>query len=430
VTRLSLSSLKDAKADVQRPAYDPARLTPGMVHLGVGAFQRAHMGSFIDDAIANLGGDWGVVGVSMRKPDVADSLNGQDGLYTVETLGQPSRYRVIGCNRAALCLPRETETVLGALAAPTTRLITLTVTEKGYCLGPEGLDLAHPDIVHDLATPDRPVSAIGVLAAGLKRRRDAGLAAVTVISCDNLMDNGQRLGLAVQALAERQDKALARWIGDEIAFPNTMVDCIVPASDATSRQRVDEALGLADLASVQREPFAQWVIEDRFTSDRPAWEKVGVEMVPQVDDARRLKLHVLNAAHSALAYLGLERGHEFVRQAAADPVLAGGLDLMMRTEIAPALPGLPVRAYWDKTMARFLNPMIDHRLDQIAQDGAFKLAQRLYPLMISNRRLGLPIDQMTAIVQAWLRTPQGDASSLPSELISLPGARRPARLTP
>lgn len=421
MTRLSLATLDQVKAGVRRPAYDPARLSCGMVHLGVGAFQRAHMASFIEDAIEQNGGAWGVTSVSMRKPDVADSLNAQDGLYTVETLDVESRYRIIGANRRSLTLPREPDQVIAAIASADTRIVTLTVTEKGYCLAGDVLDFSHPDIFQDLATPDHPASAIGALVAGLKLRHANGGAPVTVISCDNLMDNGQRLGAAVLALAQRVDATLAGWIEREISFPNTMVDCIVPASDATSRARVDERLGLTDLASVQREPFAQWVIEDRFVSDRPAWERVGMEMVAQVEDARRLKLHVLNAAHSGLAYMGLARGHVFVREAAADPVLAGHLDAMMRDEVAPALPGLPVLAYWDKTMARFLNPRIDHRLDQIAQDGAFKLAQRLYPLMIANARAGLPVLRMSAVVEAWLKASgPGARDQLPPSFRDLP----------
>ena len=429
MNRLSLLTLDQIGPAVRRPAYDVAHLKPGIVHLGVGAFQRAHMASFTDDAIEAAGGDWGVTAVSMRKPDVTDRLKAQDGLYTVETLDTPSTFRVVGCNRTALCLPRETGSVVTAIAAPATRLVTLTVTEKGYCLDADGLDLRHPDIVQDLATPEQPASAIGVLVAGLRRLKASGRAPLTVISCDNLMDNGKRLGLAVRTLADRLDRDLARWIEAEIAFPDTMVDCIVPASDRASRSRVDAVLGLSDQASVQREPFAQWVIEDRFASARPAWELAGVEMVARVDDARRLKLHVLNAAHSGLAYLGLERGHEFVRQAAADPVLMGFLDQMMHAEIARALPDLPVLTYWGEVKARFLNPRIDHRLDQIAQDGAFKLAQRLYPLMVANGRQALPGEKMGAIVMAWLRTPQGDASQLPSELLHLAGAPSPANLT-
>lgn len=409
--RLSLATLDQADPAVARPAYDVRSLRCGIVHLGLGAFHRAHQALFTDDAIGAAGGaagrDWGIVGVSMRKPDVAESLTPQDGLYTVEILDARPSYRIIGAVRQALTLPLEPETVLAALAAPATRIVTLTVTEKGYCLDSSGaLDLAHPDVAHDLAHdrtgPEAPRSAIGVLAAGLARRLAAGAEPLTVICCDNLADNGARLSAAVEAFAARAHPALAARLAAVAAFPQTMVDSIVPASDAAHRTRVQAALGLTDAASVQREAFGQWVIEDRFAGPRPAWDRVGVEIVDDVSRHRRLKLHVLNAAHSALAYLGLSRGLTYVREAIADPELAALLGELVETEIAPALPELPVPDYWVQVRRRFANPAVDHRLDQIAQDGAHKLAQRIFPLMIENAAAGLPRARLCQAVRAWM----------------------------
>ncbi|HMA48800.1 MAG TPA: mannitol dehydrogenase family protein, partial [Magnetospirillaceae bacterium] len=325
----------------------------------------------------------------------------QDCLYTVETRDEEASYRVIGCVRRTLTLPQEPDEVARTLAHPAIHIVSLTVTEKGYCLGEDGLDLTHPDIAHDIMNPDRPRSAIGALVAGLRLRHRAGGAPLTVISCDNLTGNGPRLAAATVQLADQLDPAAARWIQDSIAFPETMVDSIVPASDAASRARTDRVLGLEDQASVQRESFAQWVIEDRFAGPRPAWDRVGVEIVGAVQPYRQLKLHVLNACHSALAYLGLARGHEYVRQAIADPELAGFLDRLIAEEVAPGLANLPVAAYWTTTRKRFANPAVDHRLDQIAQDGPFKLAQRVFPLIVSNRQAGLPTEKLSAIVRAW-----------------------------
>jgi len=431
--RLSHSTLERIGPGVRRPAFDPTRLRNGQVHLGVGAFHRGHASVFTDDAIEAEGGDWGVVGVSMRKPDVADALVAQDGLYTVETLDAVRRYRVVGSLRRSLTLPLQPDGVMAAIADPGHALVTLTITEKGYCLDGDALDLEHPDIRADLADPDRPTSAIGALVAGLAARRGAHGSPMTVISCDNLMDNGRRLLGAVLALADRRDPDLARWIEAEIAFPDTMVDCIVPASTPASRARVDAVLGLTDAASVQREPFAEWVIEDGFNGPRPAWHKVGVTFTRDVAGARQLKLHVLNAAHSALAYLGLQRGFDFVRQAAADPELAHGLDAMIAEEIAPALPSLSVADYYARTKERFANPAIDHRLDQIAEDGAFKLSQRLYPIILANARAGRPTARMLAVVQAFLtRCPPADLAALqalfPAELWADPALR--SRLIP
>lgn len=431
--RLSLATLAQVAPGVRRPAYDPREVDLGVVHLGVGGFHRAHQAVYLDDAIAAGDRRWGVIGVSMRKPDVADALAAQDGLYTVETLDAQARWRVIGALRRTHTLPLDPQGVIADLAAPSTHLVTLTVTEKGYCLAGDGLDVAHPDIVHDLATPEAPRSAAGVLAAGLARRWAAGGAPLTVISCDNLMDNGVRLQAAVRALAERRDPALARWIEDAVAFPDTMVDCIVPAATDASRARSDAVLGLRDAASIQREAYAEWVIADRFAGPAPDWRALGVTITDDVAAARRLKLHGLNAAHSALAYLGLERGHALVRQAVADPQLAARLDALMRDEIGPALPELPVADYWRRTRARFANPAIDHRLDQIAEDGAFKLSQRLYPLILANARAGRPTAGMLAVVQAYLRRcPPADAAALerlfPPALWSDPDLRR--ALTP
>jgi fructuronate reductase len=399
--RLSLATLGQVRAGVRRPAYDVAALKPGVVHLGVGAFHRAHQAWFTEDAIEAAGGDWGIVGVSMRKPVVAEALSRQDGLYTVEILDEPARYRVIGALRRTLTLPLAPQAVTAAIADPATHVVTLTVTEKGYCLAGADLDFDHPDIAHDVTSAVRR-SAVGVLVAGLTERRRAGGGPLTVISCDNLADNGARLGRAVIAFAERTDPALARWIEAEIAFPQTMVDSIAPAPDARSRARVEAALGLTDEASVQREPFSQWVLEDRFAGPRPAWERAGVEIVADVAPYRRLKLHGLNAMHSALAYAGLARGHTYVREAMADPAIAARLDALARDEIAPALPDLPIPDYWRKTRARFANPRVDFRLEQVAGDGGYKLAERIHPLMVANARAGLPFARMAAVVRAWL----------------------------
>ena len=399
--RLSLETLAEVPASVALPAYDVGALRCGIVHLGLGAFHRAHQAVYTDAAITAAGGEWGIVGVSMRKPDVAAALGPQDGLYTVETLDAAPHYRVVGAVREALTLPLEPEPVLAALAAPATRIVTLTVTEKGYCLDSAGaLDLAHPDIARDLAAPNAPRSAIGVLAAGLARRLADSAPPVTVISCDNVSNNGARLAAAVEAFAARACPELD--VAALASFPQTMVDSIVPASDATSRGRVDAVLGMADEASVQREAFSQWVIEDRFAGPRPAWDRVGVEIVADVVPYRRLKLHVLNASHSALAYLGLLRGHAYVRDGIADAELAGFLDGMIAEEVAPALPELAVADYWAGVRRRFANPAVDHRLDQIAQDGAQKLAQRIFPLMIANRRAGLPVARLGRVVGAWI----------------------------
>ena len=401
--RLSLATLDRVAGGVARPAFDVAALRSGIVHLGVGAFHRAHQAVFTEDAIVAAGGDWGITGIAPRHADVPDALTPQDGLFAVETLGQPCGYRIVGAIRRAIAASADRAGALAALASADTHIVSLTVTEKGYGLDARGeLDAANVDIAHDLATPDQPRSAIGWLALGLAERRRTGAGPLTVISCDNLMGNGRKLAAAVIAFADRIDPTLAGWTRANATFPQTMVDCIVPAVSAATRERIETAIGLADAACVSREPFGQWVIEDRFAGPRPAWERVGVEIVPDVGPYERLKLHVLLPVHSALAYLGPARGHTFARQAIADPDLARFAEAMIAEEVAPALPALPVADYWARVRTRIGNPMIDHRLLQIAEDGSLKLAQRVYPLIIANARAGRPTARLAAIVRAWL----------------------------
>lgn len=392
----------------------------GIVHLGLGAFHRAHQAVFVDEAIALEGGDWGVLGVSMRKPEVAASLAPQDGLFTVEVLDEIPSYRIVGAVRDVATLPLEPERILCALASPSTHIVTLTVTEKGYCLAAGALDVGHPDIAHDLQAPSAPRSAVGALVAGLARRWRNGAGPITVISCDNLTENGPRLRDAVLAFSDRMGPGLAQWIDSHTTFPETMVDSIVPASTDASRSRVEAVIGMEDWGSVQREPFAQWVIEDRFAGPRPCWEKVGVDLVASVQPARMLKLHVLNATHSALAYLGLAAGQRYVREAIGSPELRTFLDRLVADEIAPALPALEVAPYWSATKSRFANPMVDHRLDQIAQDGAYKLEQRIVPLLAANLRQGRESAGLVAVVRAWMAYAGLSRASLPGFLTADP----------
>ncbi len=401
--RLAIRTLDQVPPEVERPDYDFANLGVGVVHLGLGAFHRAHQAVFTEDAVRAAGGDWGIAGVSLRHADAPAALNPQDGLYAVETLAARTHLRVVGVLRRALAAADDAQAVLSAMASAQVHIVSLTVTEKAYRLNGAGaLDLAHPEIVHDLTRPARPVSAVGWLTAGLARRHAMGGAPVTVLSCDNLIGNGRKLRDAVRTMAARWDPVLAAWIEAEVAFPTAMVDCIAPASSDASRARVDAALGLTDQASVSREAFAQWVIEDRFAGPRPAWERAGAAFVADVAPYEQLKLQVLNAAHSALAYLGLKRGHALVREAIADPELSRFADALMAEEIAPALPDLPVADYWRGCRARFANPALDHRLAQIGEDGSSKLAQRIYPLLIANARAGRPTRGLATIIRAWL----------------------------
>lgn len=399
--RLSQANLARLPSAIAAPAYDRSRSDHTLVHLGPGAFHRAHQAVFTEDARLAGGGDWTIRGVALRHGEAKAALGPQDGLFSVEFLAEPPGLRVVGIITEVTTAPAEPDAALAALASPSTAVVTLTVTEAGYGLdGEGGLDLSHPDIRDDLAGRTR--SAPGWIVRGLTERRRTGAGPLTVISCDNLLGNGKRLAAAVMALADRLDPTLAGWIEVNAAFPGTMVDCITPASDAAQRQRAAAALGMADLASVQREGFAQWAIEDRFAGPRPAWERAGVEIVPDVAGHERLKLHGLNLVHSALAYLGLPRGLAFVRQAIADAALIAFADAMIAEEVAPALPDLAVAAYWKRVRVRLANPRLDHRLSQIGEDGSAKLAQRVFPLLIDGARAGRPMPRLAAVIRAWL----------------------------
>ncbi len=404
-SRLCDATLAQLPAGVGRPGYDRAATRIGVVHLGIGAFHRAHQAVYLDDVLAHEP-DWAISGVSLRSPDVRDALQPQDGLYALALLEEPAAWRVIGAVREVLCAPQQQAAVLDRLADPGVRLVMLTVTEKGYCLAGDSLDLAHPDIVADLANPTTPGSAIGYLVAGLRLRRARGVPAYTVLSCDNLADNGGKLRRACVRYAMQVDPALAAWIDAQARFPRSMVDSITPASDEALRQRAAAALGMEDAWPVQREPYTQWVIEDDFALGRPDWARVGVTLSTDIAGYDRAKLRLLNAPHSAMAYLGTLLGLETVAEAMRHPTLGPFIATLMRAHIAPNLDppqGMNTAAYIDAILARFANPQVRHRLLQIAQDGSQKIPVRFFGTLAQALANAHPIDALCLPVAAWLQ---------------------------
>jgi fructuronate reductase len=423
--RLNPGVMAHLPASVRRPDYDFQNLNVGIVHLGLGAFHRAHQALYTEAAVRARGGDWGILGASLRRADVPNALAPQQQLYTVETLDSTPSYQIVAVIRASLTAATQRTHLSHALSSNRTHIITLTVTEKGYCLGMNGdLDMTNPEIAHDLQHPSEPSTAIGWLAAGLAERYRSHRHPVTIVSCDNLQANGAKLARAMTAFLALRNPEMLPWLENNVTFPQTVVDCIVPAATDVSRTRVEDVLGVRDFACVQREPYSQWVIEDRFAGPRPAWERGGALIVDDISGHGRLKLHVLNTCHSALAYLGLARGYTFVREAIADAELAQFLEALVSEEIAPALAPLEVGQYWKTVRMRFVNPRIDHRLSQIAQDGAHKLAERVFPLMISNARVGAPLHGLTRIVRAWLELTRTDANSALEDPRLFPAAIR------
>jgi fructuronate reductase len=404
--RLSATSCPAALPGVFRPAYDREKLSIGVVHLGPGAFHRAHQAFYFDQLLAK-DPRWGICAVSLKSPGVRDALEPQDGLYCLAQLDEETTFRIIGSIVEVLVAPEDPPAVFARLAAPMTRVVTLTVTEKGYCLSADGgLDDAHPNIVHDLAHPREPVSSIGYLVEGLRRRFATGLAPYAVLACDNLADNGWLLKAAVMTFASKIDPELAAWIEAEGRFPRTMVDSITPATDDALRGRVEAATGLSDAWPIQREAFTQWVVEDVLGADAPDLASVGVILTDDVRGFERAKLRLLNGVHSTLAYAGILRGHETVFEAMCDPELAKLARDLMVDDIIPTLSaprGLDLTVYAEAILQRFRNPEIRHLLAQIAWDGSQKLPFRILGTLNEVLEAGRSVERLAVPLAAWMR---------------------------
>ncbi|MDV7272162.1 mannitol dehydrogenase family protein [Thioclava sp. A2] len=395
------------------PADRLSRTAPapktGIVHLGLGAFFRAHGAIYTEEAVAHSGGDWGIIGVSLQSPTMHDALTPQGGTYTaLELAPEGAKPRHVQIVTEVLVAQDNPLAVLEKMADPAIRIVSLTVTEKGYCHAPAtgALNLAHPDIQHDLGNP-LPRSAPGFLVRALELRRQRGLAPFTVLSCDNLPENGRVVRGVVLALAQQIDPALADWIAQQGRFPATMVDRIVPATKPEDLATVATLTGTHDAAPVLHEPFRQWVIEDDFVSGaRPDWASAGAQMVRDVTPFEHMKLRMLNGTHSALAYLGYLAGHETIADTVADPVFAGFVRRLWQDEIIPALtppPGVSLADYATALFGRYANPAIRHRTWQIAMDGSQKLPQRILGTLAEAQATGRACPGLMLAVAAWMR---------------------------
>ncbi|MBF9233653.1 mannitol dehydrogenase family protein [Microvirga alba] len=406
--RLNEAGLADLPASVRRPDYDRSRIATGIVHLGVGAFHRAHQAVYTDDVLSR-DPRWGIVAASLRSSDTSDALEPQDGLYTLSVRSSAGEaLRVIGSISRIIVAPQALEDLLGIMADANTRIVSLTVTEKGYCHDPAtgALNEGHPDIVHDLANPQRPKSAPGLIVEALRRRRSAGVPPFTVLTCDNLPSNGRTVKRVLARYAECIDPDLGRWVESDVACPSTMVDRIVPATTDEDRARISERLGATDAWPVVTEPFTQWVIEDNFPQGRPAWEEAGAEFVADVEPYEHMKLRLLNGSHSTLAYLGYLAGYETVAEAMADPAYERLIQGLMDEEVTPTLhmpPGADLTSYKRALIERFKNPALKHRTWQIAMDGSQKLPQRLLGTVRDRLRANASIHRLALGVAAWMR---------------------------
>jgi fructuronate reductase len=404
--RLNEASLHAARSGTILPTYNRDATRFGIVHIGPGAFHRAHQAYYVD-TLLHSDKRWAISALSLKSTGLRDALKDQQGLYTLVELGAAPRARVIGAIRELLVGSTDAEAAFARLVSRDIRLVSLTVTEKGYCLDARNqLDVGNADIVHDLANPSRPRSTIGWIVEALARRRAAGNPPFTVLSCDNLPQNGTVLHRALVAFAAQRDAGLAQWIEAEVVCPKTMVDSITPATDDALRAKARSLTGLTDEWPIQREPFTQWVIEDLPAMRDADWQSVGVTLAKDVGVHDRAKLRILNGSHSTLAYVGSLRGHESVADAMRDEQLAKFVELLMTEDLGPSLgatPGLDVGHYISAVLARFRNPGIRHLLSQIAWDGSKKLPVRIVTTMTEALQAGRPIHRLAVPLAAWMR---------------------------
>lgn len=409
--RLSLATLPRVPAS-RRPRVDPGALPVGIVHLGIGAFHRAHQALFTEDAVAAAGGEWGICGVSQRSRAAVHHLAPQDGLYTVLVRDVDMvDARVVGTVRELLFAGDRTGDVLARMADPAVHIITSTVTEKGYRHDPATGRLRRDDAaIQSDVDGGAPRTVVGQIVRGVQARMHTVGGPLTVLCCDNLSHNGNTLSQLVadfvEMLPESEATPLASWLADHVRFPNGMVDRIVPAATAADRAAARELIGLDDEAVVVTEPFRQWVIEDGFPGGRPAWERAGVLFTHDVTPYEVMKLRMLNGAHSTLAYLGALAGCETVSETMGHEAFATVAQMLMELDVLPTLyrpDGVDLREYERELLARFANPALRHRTVQIAMDGSQKLPQRLLATVRARRATGAEPRWAAFAVAAWMR---------------------------
>jgi mannitol 2-dehydrogenase len=410
--QLNRANLKSIAGRAQVPSFDPAGVPGSIVHVGVGGFHRAHQAVYLDDLLAQGGArQWGLCGVGLLPHDarIRDVMRAQDCLYTViERSGEGDRARVIGSIGSFLFAPDEQEAVIEKMASPTCRIVSLTITEGGYYVneGTGQFDAGHPDIRHDLEHPHAPKAAFGYLAEALDRRRQRGLGPFTVMSCDNLQGNGDVARRMFLAFAERRDEELAKWIAENGAFPNAMVDRITPATTDAHRDLLRDSFGIIDGWPVVTEPFKQWVIEDRFPLGRPEWERVGAQMVSDVHPYEMMKIRLLNASHQALCYIGMLLGYRYADETMGDADIRALVERMMNDDVTPLLPpvpGIDLARYKRTLIERFANPVLRDQLARIGTEGSARIPKFVLPSILERVSRGGPMRALTFTVAAWFR---------------------------
>ncbi len=425
-TKLVAAALGQLRPQVAVPTYDRRRVSSSIVHVGVGGFHRSHQAVYIDDLCQDQGvTEWGFCGVGLLPHDAAirDAMQSQDCLYTVvERSGAGDQARVIGSIVEFLFAPDDPEAVIEKMASADTRIVSLTITEGGYFIdqGTGQFQEDHPTIVNDLAHPDRPKSAFGYMLEALHRRRQLGMQPFTVLSCDNVQGNGDVTRKVMLRFAELRDPSLKDWLSEHGAFPNCMVDRITPATTDADRALVRDDFGIEDAWPVVTEPFRQWVIEDRFCNGRPDFEKVGVQMTPDVHPYETMKIRLLNASHSAMGYLGYLAGYSYIYEIMADSQFQKYILDLMNEEVTPILepvPGVDLTAYKETLIERFANPTIKDQATRICLDGSAKLPKFILPTIREQLARGGSVRRLSLAVASWCRFLAGtDEQGKPIEI--------------
>ena len=442
--KLSSAALGQLPSGVGKPDYKRSDLTSGIVHIGVGNFHRAHQAVYLDDLFnAGVGHDWAIIGAGVREPDVdmREKLEAQDWLTTVvEQKAGATTVRVTGA-MIDFIKPFDVAAMLAALARPEIRIVSLTVTEGGYYISPatQRFDPTHPDIVHDAQHAEAPKTAFGLIVAGLRRRRSAGVAPFTVMSCDNIPGNGHVTENAVAGLAELSDPELAQWIRANVAFPNSMVDRITPATTDRERAILLDTYGIEDNWPVFCEAFRQWVVEDKFPAGRPALEKAGVTFTSDVAPYELMKIRILNGGHAAIAYPAGILDVHFVHEAMEDAQIASFLETLTRREIIPVVPPPPqvdLEAYRKKVVERFANPKISDTIARLCLDGSNRQPKFILPTVRDRLAGGAGVEGLALVSAMWCRYCYGGSESgktIPPNDPSwdrLQAAAKPARSDP
>ena len=408
--KLNQQNIGKLPTNVAVPSYDRRLVTPGILHIGVGNFHRAHQGVYLDRLFnKNRDLDWGIIGAGIMPYDAnkREQLAAQDWLSTIIEL-DPRGYTARVCGSMIDFAEVSSQSLIQALTKPEIRIVSMTVTEGGYFVDPKtgGFNAEHPDILADAQNPDAPQTVFGAIVAALKIRKSQGVAPFTVMSCDNVPHNGAVTKRAVIGVADRIAPELSAWIAENVAFPNGMVDCITPATGERERAMVADKFGIEDPSVVVCEPFRQWVLEDHFPQGRPALEEVGVEFVQDVAPYELMKLRILNGGHASIAYAAALLGIQYAHEAMETPLIRAFMEKLEKDEIIPTVPPVPgvdLHRYLEKTVERFSNAGIGDTIPRLCLDGSNRQPKFIFPTLMDRLSQGLPIPGLALEVALWCR---------------------------